>query len=339
MLRKSSSHISRRRLLQAAGTLAIGSSLGATPGRAANPLSVRLSWLKNAESAGLFVAERKGYYEGLGLKVDLVPGGPQIDNVALVASGTSDVAIVTNPLSILAARARGVPIVVLGCGYQKCALGLAARADRGIKLPQDLRGLKIGYQQVARNLLLAILKANNLSDNDVSKILVTADPTNLIEGRIDLMTVAVLNVPLAMKVRGIEPMTWLAYDLGVPMQGWIVICLESTLASRREELTRFLQGTGRGWAYTIDHPDEVATLITDSFGDGLDLEHQKLFNRGQIPLISTPATKTNGLFWIERSTWETANKVAVETKLIDNPVQLSTLLKPDLLENAGLPKL
>ncbi len=214
-----------------------------------------------------------------------------------------------------------MPIVVLGCGATKSALGLAARADRGLTLPTAIKGAKIGYQPVNRTLLKAILKANKLSENDITPTVVTGDPTMLIEGRIDLMTVSVLNVPLAMKERGIEASTWLAYDLGVPLQGSVVTCLENTLTKRRDEITRFLGALGKGWAYNIAHPDEVAATVAAEFGEGPNVAHQTAYNRGQTALISTDVTKSKGLFWIERSSWEAANAAALDTGIIGTSVE------------------
>jgi NitT/TauT family transport system substrate-binding protein len=337
MVSVSSSKISRRGLL--AGSAAFAATLPfVARAQASAPLKVQLGWLKNVESAGHFVALKKGFFAKAGLDVTLAAGGPQIDPVAILASGSADVAMVSSPLAVLAARARGVPIVVIGCGAMKSPLGLAARADKGIKLPEGLKGAKIGYQQVNRNLLKAILKANNIVETDITTTVVTGDPTMLIEGRIDLMTVSVLNVPLAMKGRGIEPQSWLAYDLGVPLQGQIVTCLESTLAARGDDISRFLNALGQGWAYTVANPDEVAESVASEFGEGLNAEHQKAYNRGQVPLISTPVTKAKGLFYIDQPTWETANTVALETGLIDSKVDLAKLLKPSVLDAAGLPK-
>jgi NitT/TauT family transport system substrate-binding protein len=333
----STSRITRRSLLAGAGAFAASAPFVARAQTGA-PMKAQLGWLKNVESAGHFVALKKGYFAKAGLDVTLAAGGPQIDPVAILASGSADVAMVSSPLAVLAARSRGVPIVVIGCGTMKSSLGLAARADKGIKLPEGLKGAKIGYQQVNRSLLKAVLKANGVAEADVRTTVVTADPTMLIEGRIDLMTVSVLNVPLAMKGRGIEPQSWLAYDLGVPLQGQVVTCLESKLAARGDDIGRFLNALGQGWAYTVANPDEVAETVAAEFGEGLNADHQKAYNRGQVPLISTPVTKVNGLFYIDRPTWETANTVALETGLIDSKVDLAKLLKPSVLDAAALPK-
>ena len=166
----------------------------------------------------------------------------------------------------------------------------------------------------------------------------TGDPTMLIEGRIDLMTVSVINVPLAMKQRGVTASTWLAYDLGVPLQGSVVTCLEGTLAARHDDIVRFLGALGRGWAYTVAHPDEVAAQVVSEFGEGLSLAHQTAYDRAQVPFVSTEVTKSKGLFWIEKRTWDVANHVAVDTGLISKPNDLGKLLQFATLEAAAMPK-
>jgi ABC-type nitrate/sulfonate/bicarbonate transport system substrate-binding protein len=326
------------RRLFLAGVAATGFLAGTRQARAAEPLKVQLGWLKNVESAPHFVAVKKGFFAAQGIEATLLAGGPQIDPISQVASGAADVGIATSALAVLAARAQGVPIVVLGCQYQKSALGLAARADRGLTLPASFKGAKIGYQQINRGWLLALLEVNKVDQDDVSLSVVTADPTMLIEGRIELMTVAVLNVPTTMRRRGVEPKTWLAYDLGVPMQGDIIVCRADTLDKKRALIERYLHAVGQGAAYNLAEPDEVARFTTEDFGEGLDLATQLQYNRAQLEFFSTSATKEHGLFWIDKAAWEKSTAAAVATGIIDKPADLGPVLGFDVLGAADLPK-
>lgn len=331
--------LTRRGLM--AGSLMCLSAIGvALPAIAqgTTPLRVQLNWTKTVESAPFFVALDKGFFTAEGIEADLRGGGPQIDPVALLASGAVDVAIVSSPLSVLAARARGVPIVVIGAGFQKSPLGLAARADSGIELPKGLARAHIGFQQVNRNLLSAMLKANGVDESGITTSVVTGDPTMLIERKIDLMTVSVLNVPLAMEGRGIPAKSWLAYDLGVAMQGMVVAVLEDTLAQKRDAIVGFMGASGRGMEYNFSHSDEIASIVVAKYGEGLDETHQKAFNIRQLPLMLSERTGKDGLFALDEASWETANKVALDTGLISKPVNLGPLLDESVLNEAGMPK-
>ena len=43
------------------------------------PITVQLKWLHQAQFAGLYAADQKGYYSAEGLKVSFIEGGPTVD--------------------------------------------------------------------------------------------------------------------------------------------------------------------------------------------------------------------------------------------------------------------
>ena len=78
----------------------------AAPADAGDPLVLQLKWLPDAQFAGYFVAEAKGFYRDAGLDVTIKPGGPDITPSQVLASGGADVAV-DWLASALAARDRG----------------------------------------------------------------------------------------------------------------------------------------------------------------------------------------------------------------------------------------
>ena len=83
----------RRSLLKAAAGLG-GLSLGGlltldaraqTAGK--TTVNLQLGWLAGNNQIGEVVARQLGYYAAEGLDVQIQPGGPNIDGVAIVASG------------------------------------------------------------------------------------------------------------------------------------------------------------------------------------------------------------------------------------------------------------
>src|SRR5229473_584393 len=85
--------LTRRSLLRGSLTILAGSAAfvgrpGAVPAQAASPVALQLGWFANAQMAGDFTAIGKGYFKEVGLDVKIVPGGPSIDPVGVVASGS-----------------------------------------------------------------------------------------------------------------------------------------------------------------------------------------------------------------------------------------------------------
>ena len=60
------------------GLAALGAaSLGAAgAARAADPVTLQLKWVADAQFAGYYVAKDKGFYKDAGLDVTIKPGGP-----------------------------------------------------------------------------------------------------------------------------------------------------------------------------------------------------------------------------------------------------------------------
>ena len=73
--------------------------------------SLRLKWIAQAQFAGFYTANQKGYYKDAGLDVTINPAGPNISPIQSVATGNDEFGI-AGADQIIAAIDNGVPIVV-----------------------------------------------------------------------------------------------------------------------------------------------------------------------------------------------------------------------------------
>src|SRR6201996_5871676 len=102
------------RIILAAGRIFGTSALA----RAADPLTLQLKWVAQAQFAGYYVAAAKGYYKAAGLDVTIKPGGPDVNPSQVIAGGGADVVVDWMP-SVLATREKGVPLVNIAQVFQK----------------------------------------------------------------------------------------------------------------------------------------------------------------------------------------------------------------------------
>src|SRR5260370_29580534 len=93
--------------------------------------TLRLKWLHQAQFAGYYLAEDKGFYRAEGLDVDIRPGGADVDPESLVASGEADFAQAGGLESVLAARDAGWPVVAIGAAFQRIDVAFIARKEAG----------------------------------------------------------------------------------------------------------------------------------------------------------------------------------------------------------------
>lgn len=109
----------------AAAASADGTDLG-TPEKSS--VSIQLKWLPQAQFMGYYVAKDKGYYDEVGLSVDIVSGGGDISETTAVNNGTVDFGVtwVSNTID---ANAGGMNLVEVAQIYQRSGLQLVYKYD------------------------------------------------------------------------------------------------------------------------------------------------------------------------------------------------------------------
>ncbi|WP_265288683.1 ABC transporter substrate-binding protein [Verminephrobacter eiseniae] len=94
-------------------------------------VSLQLGWLIGGNQIGEVVAKRLGYYDQEGVNLTIQPGGPNIDGVAVVASGRNEVGQVSSSPSIMLATSQGIPVKCFAVGAQRHPyVGSASRPVR-----------------------------------------------------------------------------------------------------------------------------------------------------------------------------------------------------------------
>ena len=104
---------------------------------------MQLKWVPQAQFAGYYVAQAKGYYKAEGLDVTIKPGGPDIAPVQVIAGNGADVIVNWMP-DALAAREAGVPLVNIAQVFNQSGLMLTCKKASGVASPKDFKGKTLG---------------------------------------------------------------------------------------------------------------------------------------------------------------------------------------------------
>ena len=86
-------------------------------------VSVQLKWLPQAQFMGYYVAKAKGYYDEVGLDVDIISGGGDISETTAVYNGTVDFGV-TWVSNLINANAGGMELLEVAQVYQRSGLVL-----------------------------------------------------------------------------------------------------------------------------------------------------------------------------------------------------------------------
>jgi len=250
-----------RRGLLKSGALALAGA--AMPGiaRAANrPVNMQLGWITGGNQIGEVVAKRLGYFAEEKIDFAIQPGGPNIDGVAIVASGRYEVGQVSSSPSLMLAASQGLPVVCFAVGAQQHPYAFFSLPRAPIKTPQDMIGRKIGIQATGQVLLSALLRKNGVPEDKVEKVIIGSSMTPLVTGQVDAISGWSTNTT-ALKVLGPDYTTMRLWDQGVKLYALPYYTTPDFLKSNPDALAGFLRAAGRGWAYVKDNPEKAVDLL------------------------------------------------------------------------------
>ncbi|ABM59228.1 ABC transporter substrate-binding protein [Verminephrobacter eiseniae] len=259
----------RRQMLDAsllAGGLAATSGVIPIDAFAADKanVSLQLGWLIGGNQIGEVVAKRLGYYEQEGVNLTIQPGGPNIDGVAVVASGRNEVGQVSSSPSIMLATSQGIPVKCFAVGAQRHPYCFFSLQKNPVRKPADMAGKRVGIQATGMVLLRALLVQNKIAEKDVDIIPIGSDMTPLMSGQVDVVTGWLTNTT-ALKVLGKERVELSLWDSGVHLYALPYYATTKTLRRQPQVLAAFLRATARGWSYANANRDAAVDLLIKEY--------------------------------------------------------------------------
>jgi ABC-type nitrate/sulfonate/bicarbonate transport system substrate-binding protein len=319
--------LSRREFLVKCGVGALGTtalSLGGAgvldalgsvrePDTAKIPVALQLSWVKDAEFSGFYVADKRGLFAKQGIKTTMTAGGPNVTAEQVIASGRAMIGLDSTDF-ITQARHQGAPLVAIGACFQKNPLGIMSLKKKNITSPHDLIGKKLGIPNGEQQQVTTFLKLNKVDPSKVHFVPYGTDPTPIANGSIDAALAFVTTDPYLLQSKGYETNSFILADFGYNVFNDCPFVTESTLKNHRSTLVKFMRAAIQGWEYNIAHPKYVVPLILDNYGKDLGFTYNSQYfqNAAQIPLMQDAATKAHGIFSMSEANIEVNMKTITE---------------------------
>ncbi len=236
------------------------------------PITLQLRWHHQFQFAGYVAARDLGYYREAGLDVTLVPGTPGRNPLDEVLSGRADYGVGNSEL--LHRRLNGAPLVALAVVFQHSPSVLLVRADSGIHAPHDLIGrrvMMIGNRIDAD--FHAMLTGQGIAPHELEIIDSSYDIADLADGRTDAFNAYLTNEPFFMRQRGIAVHAIRPRDYGIDFYSDTLFTSETELAAHPERVEALREASLRGWAYALEHPDEVIAWLRQRYGVEKSIPH------------------------------------------------------------------
>lgn len=314
---------------------AASSSVGSGSGKLTN-ITLQQSYINNAEFAGYYVAQKKGFFAKYGLNVNIVSAGATTDPRTVVANGGAQIGVVSETSDVLIGISQGVPYKCFGAAFQSnpgCLMVLGKSDIYGVK---DLVGKTIGLQDDARQQVIGILQSNNIPVSKVNLEVVGDDATPLVLGKIDAYTAYAFDEPISLKMQGISTRCYSFSNIGLPGYGDNLIAANDTFNSDPDMLARFLKASQEAWEYSIKNPSQAVAVTLDDYpAAGKDATQQKLQMQAEIPMLSSSETAAHGLMWIDTGIWAKAIATAAAAHSLQKPVTVAESMTQEILQRAA----
>ncbi|MDF1777650.1 MAG: ABC transporter substrate-binding protein [Rhizobiaceae bacterium] len=234
---------------------------------------IKYDWLMSNGQIGDIIALENGYFKEAGLEVEFSPGGPNSVTVPPVISGAAALGEFSETPQLFNARASGVPVRILACGFRTGPYALTSKPGKPLRSVEDLRGMKIGIQPTARFLMDAIAAKNGIPIDELDIINVGFDKAPLERGEVDALGGWITNTQ-ALSVIGDDRIDLLLSDLGLASYANVYFATDSAVEDNADILAKFIGAVAKGWGWTHANPQEAVKKAVAAYPN-MDLEWEQ----------------------------------------------------------------
>ncbi len=288
-------------------------------------------WLDQFEFAGFYAAKEKGFYEDVGLDVELKKFDPTLDLTKRVLNNESDFGL--NSSSLLIDKSNGKDVVLLGTIFQSSPLVLIGLKNSNIKTFSDIKNKKIMIANNQENFapLQSMLKSQGLRVEDLNFIAHSFNADDLINKKTDLMSAYITNELFILNEEGYETTIFNPKDYGFNFYEDILFTSKEFALKNPKLVKDFYNATMKGWKYAFENVDEVAKLIYEKHNTQNKSLKSLIFEANEMKKLVYDENGKMGTISHEKINL-ILNTYRV-MGLINNPVDLNDLIYTKHLEN------
>lgn len=294
----------RRVFLQSAAAMALAGPLlsfeASAQGKAV--VNMQLGWIVGGNQIGEVCAKALGYYDAEGIEMRIQAGGPNVDGVAIVASGRFEVGQVSSSPSLMLAASQDVPVVCFAAGCQKHPYTFYSLKKNPVREPKDFVGKKVGIQSTGIILLRALLAQNKIPEKDVTIVPIGAEMTPLLTGQVDVVTGWETNTT-ALKVLGPDRVGMSLWDAGVKLYALPYYATAETLKAKSDLLAKYLRASAKGWAYAYENRDKAVALLVKEYPNLIAADEREALDV-MLSFSFGPQTKAEGWGTMDSTVWQ-----------------------------------
>ncbi len=292
------------------------------------------NWVAQAEHGGFYQSVADGTYEECGLSVTILPGGPQVNNRALMLAGRMDFHMGGDLLQAFNAAKENIPVVAVAAAFQKHPQVIVAHPGEAESW-DDLKDLTLligdnGFQSYYQ----WMIAAHGFTADQ--RVPYTFNPAPFLADTRTGMQGYLSSEPfLVEKEGGFEPNVFLIADNGYTTYATTIETMQATIDESPEVVTCFVEGSIKGW-YNYLYGDNAAAnaLIQEAnpemSSDKIAYAIEKMLENG---IVDSGDALEQGIGVITDEKVEDFYAKMVEAGVIEAGLDLSATYSTDFVGN------
>lgn len=283
-----------------------------------------LDWTPNTNHTGFYVAKDLGYYEELGIDLEIVQPSDG-SSLQLLAAKQGDFAIsYQEDLTYAKTSDNPLPLKAIATIIQHNTSGFSSPKEYGIETVKDFEGKTYGgYGGASEEAIIKTVMEKNGAD--FSKV------TSVISGDEDFFAATKNNIDfmwtfegwtnVEAALRGEELNFIAARDLDEALDYYtpIIVAREDSINENKDMITKFMEATTKGYEYAIENPKESAEILTKAVPE-IDLE---LAIKSQEYLSQKYKADASVFGEMKDSVWNNYTKFMLDNNLISTGMEAS----------------
>ena len=250
-------------------------------------VKLQLSWLNQFQFAGYYIAKEKGFYEEVGLDVEILPYEMNMDIPSMISNKEVDFAIGRENL-ILEEVNKNKNLTLLYALFQTSPLVLLTKKSSNINHIKDFVNKKImsTIEDSSEASLKAMIASERIDFKSLNFINHTHNINDLINDKIDIISAYTSITPYDLKKKNIEYKIFNPKDYGFDIYSDFLYTNNELIDSDLKTVENFKNASLKAWKYAYSNIEESVDLILKKYNNQNLTKEQLLFEAKELKKLS-----------------------------------------------------
>lgn len=257
-------------------------------------VTIQLSWLNQFQFAGYYMAKEKGFYEELGLDVEIKPFEFGIDIPKDVNDGKIDFAVGRETLIL--ERIKNPNIVALYALFQSTPLILMSTKESGINHINDFSNKRImtTIDDASEVSLKAMIASNKIKLENLTFLKHTHNIDDLINKNTDVISAYISKSPYILQEKGVEYNIFDPKKYDFDMYSDMLYTNQNLINYDLNTVLLFKKASLKGWEYAYSNFEESVDVICDKYNTQNLEKEELLYEAKELKKLSYFKTSNLG---------------------------------------------